>query len=278
MKKWVLFFTLALSATGAVAARTATIPPRQAWSFSGIDGKYDKEQLRRGLQIFDEKCRSCHGMKYLDFRSLTQAGGPELTPEAAREIAAGHVFPTVRDDGEPDTRRGRLSDPFLSPYANPEQAKDLNHGVAPPDLTYITLARTYDRDFAQFVGDLFIPYAEQGSDMVYAILTGYDDQDPPLKANRYAPGGKLAMAKPLFAGEFDYPKTAEGHPVAPQTEEQYAKDVTAFLTWVADPDRESRQRTGWYAMGYSTVFLGLLLLTMRYCKKTRHQGVPGDES
>ena len=112
---------------------------------------------------------------------------------------------------------------------------------------------------------------------VYAILTGYDGQDPLLKANRYAPGGKLGMAKPLFAGEFDYPKTAEGHPVVPQTEEQYAKDVTAFLTWVADPDRASRQRTGWYVMGYLAVFLGLLLLTMRYRKKQAHRGMPGDE-
>lgn len=277
MKKWTLFFTLALSAMGATAAQTAPAPPRQAWSFSGINGKYDKEQLRRGLQIFEEKCHACHGMKYLDFRSLTKPGGPELALEAAQEIAAGNVFPTIRDDGETAKRSGRLSDHFMSPYANPEQVKDLNHGVVPPDLTYITLARTYDRSFAQFVGDLFIPYAEQGSDVVYAILTGYDGQDPLLKANRYAPGGKLGMAKPLFAGEFDYPKTAEGHPVVPQTEEQYAKDVKAFLTWVADPDRESRQRTGGYVMGYLAVFLGLLLLTIRYLKKTGSSRNTGDE-
>ena len=258
---------LATATMYATAAPTGDIPPRQTWSFSGLNGAYDKAQLRRGLQIYEQKCRACHSMKHLDFRALTRPGGPELTLKEAQEIAASYEFSTVSDDGEPAKRPGRLSDHFISPYANPEQAKYLNLGVAPPDLTYMTLARSYDRSFTQFVRDLFIPYAEQGSDYVYAILTGYDDQDPALTTNRYAPGGKLNMAKPLFDDEFEYPKNAAGEPEAPQTEAQYAKDVTAFLTWAADPDRAARQRTGWYVLGYLTVFLGLLLATMHYRRK-----------
>ena len=258
---------LATATMYASAAPTSEIPERQQWTFSGIQGAYDKAQLRRGLLIYEQKCRSCHSMEHLDFRALTRPGGPELTLKEAQEIAASYEFSTVRDDGEPAKRPGRLSDHFTSPYANPEQAKYLNLGVAPPDLTYMTLARSYDRSFTQFLRDLFIPYAEQGSDYVYAILTGYDANDPALMVNRYAPGGKLNMAKPLFDDEFEYPKNAAGEPEAPQTEAQYAKDVTAFLTWAADPDRAARQRTGWYVLGYLTVFLGLLLATMHYRRK-----------
>lgn len=269
---------LTLLATSAVAqngmqsgaqtgAQANTIPPRQEWSFSGIHGAYDKAQLRRGLLIYEQKCRACHGMEHLDFRTLTRPGGPELSLKEAREIAAGYEFPSIGEDGETTKRPGRLSDHFVSPYANPELARYLNQGVVPPDLTYIALARSYDRGFAQFIRDFFTPYAEQGSDVVYAILTGYDDNDPLMMANRYAPGGKLSMVKPLFDDEFEYPKTADGQPVAPQTEVQYAKDVTAFLTWVADPDRATRQRTGRYVLAYLAAFLGLLLLSMFYRKK-----------
>lgn len=262
-------------ASAYTSAQENAIPPRQKWSFSGIRGQYDKAQLRRGLQIYEQKCRACHGMEHLDFRALTRPSGPELSLTEAREIAAGYEFPSVGDDGEPTRRPGRLSDRFVSPYASPELARYLNQGVAPPDLTYITLARSYDRSFAQFIRDFFTPYAEQGSDAVYAILTGYDDDDPQMTANRYAPGGRLSMVKPLFAGEFEYPKTADGQPVAPQTEEQYAKDVTAFLTWVADPDRAARQRMGWCVLAYLAGFLGLLLLGMYWRRRTDSSGYSG---
>lgn len=41
------FSLLGLSSSYAQEAR----PERQEWSFSGITGQYDKEQLRRGLQV-----------------------------------------------------------------------------------------------------------------------------------------------------------------------------------------------------------------------------------
>lgn len=258
---FVIALTLLSAAFTATAAEQAATPERQSWSFAGVNGKYDQDQLRRGLQIYSEKCRACHGMAYLDFRSLTRPGGPQLSVEAARELASGYVFADIDDEGEPVERSGRLSDRMLPPFANPQQAKFMHNGIVPVDLTLITRARSYDRGFPQFIFDLFIPYNEQGSDYVYAVLTGYDDQDPQMTKNRFFPGGITRMTRPLADNEFSYPKGANGQPVVPQTEAQYAKDVTAFLSWAADPERENRQQTGGYVFLYLLVFLALCLLT-----------------
>ncbi len=63
--------SFSLLGLGSSYAQEAT-PERQEWSFSGINGQYDKAQLRRGLQVYEEKCRACHGIKHLSFRSLTR--------------------------------------------------------------------------------------------------------------------------------------------------------------------------------------------------------------
>lgn len=241
MKQLLKFSVLSFSllGLGSSYAQEAT-PERQEWSFSGITGQYDKEQLRRGLQVYEEKCRACHGMKHLTFRTLTRPGGLELTVEEARSIASGYQFPAIQDDGQIGERDGTLNDSFISPYLNDREARYLNNGAEPVDLSYIVRARSYDRGFPQFLLDAFLPYTDQGADYVYALLTGYLPADPELKANRYFPGGVINMPKPLTSGE------------------QYARDVTAFLAWAADPTISERKQQGNYVMGYLAIMLGLL--------------------
>ena len=43
---------------------------KQDWTFQGIFGRYDNSSLQRGLQIYQEDCSTCHGMKSLRFREL----------------------------------------------------------------------------------------------------------------------------------------------------------------------------------------------------------------
>jgi ubiquinol-cytochrome c reductase cytochrome b/c1 subunit len=50
---------------------------------------------------------------------------------------------------------------------------------------------------------------------------------------------------------------------APQTVEQYAKDVTAFLMWVAEPHLVARKRLGLQVMVFLIVFAGLLYFTKK---------------
>lgn len=241
------------------AVRQELIPEQQNWSFSGITGSYDKEQLRRGLQVHEAKCRACHGVKYLTFQSLTRSGGPELTPDEAETIAKSYQYSVIRDDGQITERDGTLYDTFASPYLNEQEARYLNNGSYPVDLSYIVRARSYYRGFPQFIFDAFFPYTNQGADYVFSLLTGYVSGDPEMKANRYFPGGIINMPRPLADGDISWHSSVR----IPETEEQYARDVTAFLAWAADPDLVERKKQGVYALGYLFIMLCLFLALLK---------------
>ena len=54
MKRLLKFSVLCFSLLGLGSTYAQeTTPERQEWSFSGINGQYDKEQLRRGLQVYE---------------------------------------------------------------------------------------------------------------------------------------------------------------------------------------------------------------------------------
>ena len=44
------------------------------WSFKGLFGKFDRSALQRGYQVYTEVCSSCHSMKYLSYRNLSEKG------------------------------------------------------------------------------------------------------------------------------------------------------------------------------------------------------------
>lgn len=245
-----------------LAEAQEAVPARQPWSFSGISGYYDKAQLRRGLQVYENKCRACHSMNAVTFRQLTRPGGPELTVDEAKKIASGYLVPEIKIDGQPGERSGTLNDTFISPFLNVQEARYLNEGAEPVDLSYIVRARTYDRGFPQFLMDAFLPYTDQGADYVFALLTGYLPDDDEMKANRYFPGGKINMVKPLMDGEIEWSESLK----APETQEQYARDITAFLAWAADPDLSQRHQQGYYVMAYLAIMLGLLGM-LRWLRK-----------
>ena len=48
------------------------------WSFKSFFGTFDRASLQRGYQVFNEVCSSCHSIKYLSYRNLTEKGGPEF--------------------------------------------------------------------------------------------------------------------------------------------------------------------------------------------------------
>ena len=58
------------------------------WSFKGLFGKFDRSALQRGYQVYTEVCSSCHSMKYLSYRNLSEKGGPEFSIDQAKAIAA----------------------------------------------------------------------------------------------------------------------------------------------------------------------------------------------
>ena len=75
--------------------------------------------------------------------------------------------------------------------------------------------------------------------------------------NKYFPGHAIKMPKPLSDGQVTFDDGA------PATVAQYAKDVSAFLMWTAEPHLEARKRTGFQVMIFLIVLSGLLYFTKK---------------
>ena len=205
----------------------------------GVLGTFDRAQLQRGYQVYTEACSACHGLRYVAFRNLEALGFSEPEVRAiARQRQIADLDPNT---GEEITRPGLPSDHFPSPYPNETAARAANNNAYPPDLSLIVSARA------------------GGQQYIYSLLTGYED--PPegeevgdgLHYNPYfAAGSALAMANPLSDDIVDYDDGS------PQTVDQYAKDVSAFMMWAAEPGLGQRKQTGFVVMLFLLVFAGLL--------------------
>lgn len=237
-------------------------PHNVQWSFAGPFGKYDKAQLQRGLKVYKEVCSACHSMNLVPFRTLEELGYSE---EQVKAFASEYeVQDGPNGDGEMFTRKAVPSDHFPSPFPNAEAAAAANGGAAPPDMSLLAKARGVERGFPTFIFDIFTQYQEGGPDYIYSLLTGY--QEPPegvtiaegTHFNPYFAGAAaLAMAPPISDDQVTYDDGT------PQTLDQYAKDVSAFLMWAAEPHLEDRKRTGFMVMVFLAIFTALVYLTKK---------------
>ncbi len=238
-------------------------PPRLTWSFAGPFGKYDEAQLQRGFKIYREVCSNCHSLNLLSFRNLAEPGGPSFTEAQIAQIAAEYRIKDLDDSGQPTERPGRPADHFPAPFANELQAKAANGGTAPPDMSTLAKARTYQRGFPWFLIDIFTQYQEEGPDYIAAILKGY--REPPKgftvpsggHYNEYFPGHNIAMPPPLRDGQVKYDDGSS------ENLEQYSKDIAAFLEWAAEPHMVVRKRIGFQVMIFLIVLAGLLYFTKK---------------
>lgn len=267
-----LLFGLAGSALAAEGGAGHHVIERQSWSFGGFKGQFDKAQLQRGFQVYQTVCSNCHGLSRVRFRNLSEPGGPGFPEAAVKELAANwpNQIPEMNDQGELADKNGLIKrapkpfDPILGPYLNEKQARANQNGALPPDLSIIAKARNVHHDAKWYVhpflmlGDILKSYQEGGPDYLYALLTGYHEPPADFKLNdgmNYNvafPGNQIAMPPPLSDDAVDY---KDG---SPKTVDQYARDVSAFLAWAADPSLDQRKRIGWQVMLYLLVTTALL--------------------
>ena len=249
----------------AFAASSEVKIEKQQWSFSGPFGAFDRAQVQRGLKVYREVCSACHGLSFVAFRNLSDAGGPSFTEEQAKVIAEEYEIEDGPDEyGDYFFRPGKLYDYFPSPFPNEEAARYANGGAYPPDLSLIAKARSASRGFPWFIFDAFTQYQEHGADYLYALMVGY--VDPPKEVeipdgqyyNEYYLGGKtFAMSPPLDTELVEYTDGTE------MTVDQYARDIAAFLMWSAEPKLEERKKIGLRVMLFLIVFATLLYFTKR---------------
>ncbi|ERN05576.1 hypothetical protein AMTR_s00007p00268090 [Amborella trichopoda] len=111
-------------------------PSSYPWPHRGILSSYDHASIRRGHQVYQQVCASCHSMSLIAYRDLV---GVAYTEEEAKALAAEiEVVAGPNDEGEVFTRPGQLSDRFPQPYPNEQAARFANGGAYPPDLSLIT--------------------------------------------------------------------------------------------------------------------------------------------
>lgn len=255
---------LAGGAQDAKAAEHAPTPEAQSWSFAGPFGKFDRGQLQRGYKVYKEVCSTCHSMDLLHFRNLADKGGPGFTTAQAAAVASEYqVKDGPNDAGDMFERPGRLADKFPAPFPNENAARAANGGAHPPDLSLIAKARGYDRGFPQFLFDLVMQFQEKGPNYVDALLRGYVEPPkdfvlaPGAYYNKYFPGHAIKMPKPISNDQVTY---EDG---SPQTVDQYARDVSAFLMWTAEPHLEARKTLGLQVMIFLILLAGLLYFTKK---------------
>jgi ubiquinol-cytochrome c reductase cytochrome c1 subunit len=203
--------------------------PKLDWAHSGYFSTYDSASLRRGFEVYRQVCATCHSLSQIRYRELI---GVSHTKEQAEALAKSiEVDGGFDDQGNAIKRPGALYDRMPEPYPNKSFARFANNGAIPPDLSLITKAR------------------HGGADYVFALITGYGNPPAGITMrenqyyNPYMPGGIIAMPPPLATdGQLEY---EDG---TPATITQMAKDVSAFLSWTAEPEANERKKFAFQAL------------------------------
>jgi len=201
---------------------------------NGPLGRFDRQQLQRGFQVYKEVCSACHSLHQVAFRDLTGIGFTDPEVKAIASQWAIEVPSVNPETGEPATRKALPADKFPDPYANEVAARAANNNALPPDLSLMTKAR---HDGAAYIHSLLTGYQEQPAE----LLKKFPDSKTGvgLHYNPYFANLNIAMPPPLVAeGQVTY---ADG---TKATVDQMAQDVAAFLVWTAEPKLENRHRTG----------------------------------
>ena len=241
---FVIISSLILSRANAAGEQQE--PLKVDWSFKSFFGKFDRASLQRGYQVYTEVCASCHSLKHLSYRNLAEKGGPEFTELEAKAIASNfEVTDGPNSDGEMFERPAKLSDKFVMPYANVQEAIAANGGAYPPDMSVLVKARS------------------GGANYIYSVLMGYDEPpagmelDDGVYYNKYMYGNKIKMSAPLSDGIIEYSDGTNA------SVEQMSKDVTTFLMWAAEPSLEARHQMGFKAIVYLIILTILVYFSMK---------------
>ncbi|TDK50027.1 cytochrome c1 [Antarcticimicrobium luteum] len=269
-KKLAIGAVLALAPVASLAAGGGGHVEDYSFSFEGPFGKYDTNQLQRGLQIYTEVCAACHGLKQVPIRTLADEGGPSLPEDQVRAYAAQtfEVFDPELEDFRP---------------AKPTDHFPANTAAGAPDLSLMAKSRAgFHGPYGTGINQLFKGIG--GPEYIASILAGYEEapdcapedfngyyntvfapggypdeckiyDEHGVEIGRKAPGSWIAMAPPLAGEDVEF---ADGHSNELHHE---AQDVAAFLMWAAEPKMMARKQAGLVGVIFLTILSVLLYLT-----------------
>lgn len=229
------------------------------FSFDGPFGKFDQNQLQRGLQIYTEVCAACHGLKYVPLRTLADSDGVGLPEDQMRAYAEQNfeVFDPELDDYRP---------------AKPTDHFPANNGAGAPDLSMMAKARAgFHGPYGLGLNQLFKGMG--GAEYIAALLNGYTGEEKEeagtiLYENTAFPGGWISMSPPLSDELVEF---ADGHA---NDLHHLSEDVAAFLMWAAEPQMMARKQSGLVGV----LFLALLSVLLYATNKRLWASVKGKKT
>ncbi len=246
MRQIALTFLLVLTSFGVQASGGKSCGQIDCYEFEA--DLQDAASMQRGAATFVNYCMGCHEAGYSRYeRVATDLGIP---PEM---VEANLIFD--------DTRIGDLM-----VNAMPESDSKRWFGVAPPDLTLVARAR--------------------GADWLYTyLLTFYEDPDRPWGVNNLT-FKDVAMPNVMFelqggqkclpGGDGDHGACGHIEHIAdtgrqsPEEFEQTVRDLSNFMTYMAEPAALERKRLGVYVMFFLALFMVFAWLLNREYWKDVH--------
>ncbi len=217
----------------------------------------DQAALQSGAKLFVNYCLNCHNASAMRYSRLKDLG---LTDD---EIKKNLLFTS-----------DKIGD--LMRVAMP--AKDAKEwfGAVPPDLSVIARAKTSERG--------------PGSDYIYSYLRTYykDDKRPTGWNNLAYPNSAMphvlwqlqGVREPVYVDKKDEEGNTEHEferfdqltpgTLTPLQYDRATAEITAFLTWMAEPAAEIRTQVGvWVLLFLMVLFILVWRLNASYWKEVR---------
>lgn len=196
--------------------------------------------MQRGARNFVNHCLNCHGAAYFRYSKLQDIGLSE------KQIKDNLMFAT---DKIGDTMKSSM---------DAKSAKEW-FGAAPPDLSVIarsrsndwlyTYLRTFYRDDTRPSGWNNLAFPNVGMPHVM-----YDLQGEQVLEEHKGPaghGGEAHVVKSL--------KLVKAGSMSPAEYDNYVRDTVNFLSYVAEPIKETRFRMGIWVMFFLTALFFIML-------------------
>ena len=259
---------LVLSSGAVLAAGGSGKTVDYDFSFEGPFGTYDRAQLQRGFQVYNQICSACHGLEQVYFRNLTEENGPGLPVAMVEEIAGGYFVPDTGPEAFPgDEREAGLTDQF--PGSSMATA---------PDLSMMAKARAgFHGPYGLGINQLMRGIG--GPEYIASLLTGYTGKEIEqagtilYENTAFNAGPYIAMAPPLWGDDVFFEDGSA------TDLESLAVDVSAFLMWTAEPKMVERKQAGLAGVLIMLLFAVLLYFTNKklwYPIKHRQSGTPAE--
>ncbi|ULJ69769.1 cytochrome c1 [Wielerella bovis] len=215
----------------------------------------DQVSLQRGAQIFVNNCLSCHSAAAMRYNRLKDIG---LTEE---EIAKNLMFTT-----------DKIGD-VMQAHMSPADGKKW-FGNTPPDLTLIARSRGADYIYAYLRGfykDPKTPTGWNNTVLPNAAMPHVLWEQEGVKAAKLDKDGNIVLkadGTPDWTWESTGKlsrQTKEGVVITKEYDD-YAKDLTNFMAYMAEPAQVQRKQIGYIVL----MFLLAIMLPLVYFLKKEY--------